>query len=78
MSDAAGTTERVTASASDGVIYVAVGPEFLAMALRSAQSLRATNPEFGIALVTNVGPRQGTAFAWTIDLIDHWEHVTLD
>ena len=80
MSDAAGTTERVKVSAEtgDGILYVAVGPEFLAMALRSAQSLRATNPELGIALVTNVGPRQGTAFAWTTGLIDHWEHVTHD
>lgn len=61
----------------EGVLYIALGIEFLAMALRSATTLRQQSPQFSIAIVTNVTPRRDGRFAWTEGLVDHWEHVAV-
>ncbi len=63
---------------AQGVLYVALGVEFLAMALASATTLRRMSPELGVALVTNVGPRDEARFTWTTALVDHWQYIEVD
>lgn len=58
-----------------GVLYVALGADFLAMALQSAATLRRTSPTLGIAVVTNVSPRTSDEFDWTRATVDVWEFL---
>lgn len=62
----------------DGVLYVALGEAFLAMALHSARTVRQHSPTLGIAIVTNVADRVDSAFAWTAPLVDHWQHIPVE
>ncbi|XKE44003.1 hypothetical protein LG302_11475 [Halomonas organivorans] len=60
---------------SIGVIYLALGRPYLAMALLSAKSLRETNPEIPYTIVTNVmeTPPEVTFF---IEGVDRWIYVS--
>ena len=53
-----------------GVIYVAFGAPYLAQALVSAISLRVTNPDVPVCIVTNV-VREPPRLAWWSPE-DHW------
>lgn len=58
-----------------GVIYVALGASYLAMAMTSALSLRLTNPTVPYSVVTNVRP-EPPAVPW-FGSQDRWIHLEL-
>ncbi|HEY6633356.1 MAG TPA: hypothetical protein VIZ90_18040 [Rhizobiaceae bacterium] len=55
-----------------GVIYVAFGAPYLAMALTSLLSLRVTNPTVPACIVTNVVPQAPTKPWWQPEIGDRW------
>jgi len=55
-----------------GVVYVAFGAPYLAMALTSVVSLRVTNPTVPICIVTNVVRDQPHVAWWKPSLGDQW------
>ena len=58
-----------------GVVYVAFGPPFLAMAVTSVLSLRVTNPNIPVCLVTNVTDRPPTVPWWNPSRGDVWRFL---
>ncbi len=61
-----------------GVIYVAFGPPYLAMALSSALSLRVTNPGVPACIVTNVTREPPAVSWWRPSRGDSWRYVERD
>src|SRR6056297_1026233 len=58
-----------------GVIYVAFGAPYLAMSLVSAATLRATNPDVPIMIVTNVAREPPHVYWWREHTGDVWQYV---
>jgi len=58
-----------------GVVYVAFGPPYLAMALTSVLSLRATNPDIPVCLVTNVTDQLPAVPWWNPTRGDVWQYL---
>jgi hypothetical protein len=59
-----------------GVVYLAFGAPYLAMALTSAVSLRATNPTIPVCMLTNVVPTPPPKLRWwDPDLGDTWRWI---
>ena len=57
---------------SEGVLYIAFGWPYLAMALNSARTFRETNPGRGITIVTNVALPAESTIAGFDASTDHW------
>lgn len=60
-----------------GIIYLAFGRPFLAMAVNSFLSLRASNPNTGACIVTNMLEQAPAIPGWD-ESTDHWIHVRSD
>lgn len=58
-----------------GVIYVALGAPYLSMALVSMVSLRVTNPDVPVCIVTNVTDKAPEVPWWQPE--DHWKFIDL-
>lgn len=68
-----GSSGKATADGRFGVIYLAFGRPYLAMALNSFLSLRRSNPGVPAAIVTNIGDSAPAIPGWTEE--DHWIHI---
>ena len=55
-----------------GVVYVAFGAPYLAMAINSLLSLRITNPGIPVCIVTNVVPHAPKKPWWRPEIGDQW------
>jgi len=60
-----------------GVIYVAMGRPYLAMALNSLRSLRSTNPAVPACILTNVLKEPPPAQAWLHDKLYQWRFMDI-
>lgn len=60
---------------SVGAVYLAFGAPYLAMAMVSAVSLRATNPAVPIHMITNVTDETPLVPWWREDLGDRWTFI---
>lgn len=67
------TAHQPEDAADRGVVYLAFGDLFLAMALRSAATVKELDPSVGTCIVTNVASPSVLAPA-TRGLVDHWVH----
>jgi hypothetical protein len=58
-----------------GVVYVAFGAPYLAMAINSLLSLRITNPGVPVCLVTNAVPHAPKRSWWRPEIGDQWVFI---
>jgi hypothetical protein len=63
---------------SFGVLYVAFGAPYLGMAINSLLSVRTTNPDVPICVVTNVVPDAPAKAWWKPHMGDQWIFLPLD
>lgn len=61
-----------------GAVYVAFGTPYLAMALVSATTLRASNPDLAIQIISDHPASIGTAMYFWDDSIDIWTQINDD
>jgi hypothetical protein len=55
-----------------GVVYLALGAPYLAMAINSLLSLRITNPGIPVCVITNVVRHPPKKSWWSFEIGDQW------
>ncbi len=60
-----------------GIVYLAFGRSYLAMALVSLLSARKTNPDIPVCILTNVCEKVGNIDGW-IENFDVWKYLNLE